>query len=494
MTFHVARSLIKLTVLSYFMSEPGENALFRYVAAFLSIGLMYTRTTDSDVFTNGYPLHCSPLMYTNVSCCALFLVTIPAVFFGCVLFTCQFVLRLVSERKRNCAYEKRLPVQHISRSQLGAFDFESWWRGSNGQFVLDLRRVKHFSLDQITAFLLDEGGPKNLWLERNNCYLWPVSTRGYAFRPVLKFRCAKMGFIWLFQRKAGGNAMGTCWLIVDLLMSLGTPTGYFELCGFSSDLKLFSTEGLRTLLRKSPNIATLKFHDMFLDTECCRLFGNLRHSPLKLSFPRCKFENSEAFGDGMRKNGGPTELTYTGAASSGNSLWKSFGSLEANTKLQSIILKTFIPEERDLKEILPALSARNLKRIELIVNNSLIRQACTPRAWTALWKFLSGHPSVTTVRVFDNGFYDPAPVAAALRNNFIITTIAVKKIDLNDAAFWKEHVHAALKRNRKLTHLSRVYHLVRENPHSLAHVVWDVDRAADSADRGMVIDNATLDE
>jgi hypothetical protein len=498
MTSYVAVCLAALAVLSFLTSDEGENVSFMNYASLLSTGLIYTNTTDADVFTNGYPLHCSPLIYTDVTCCSLFLVTIFVTILVilrrilyCVFLTHYFGKRLVVHYNLNCAYAK-LPVQRLSSAQRSQFQDNSL-QGFNGQFVLDQPRVKPFAIDQVASFLLDEAGPKILWLALNDFYLWSRSTKGYEFKPVLKLRChLEADFVWLFHRKDGDFDVDICRPIVDLLMSLGTASGYFEIHGMSSELKtLFSSAGLEAFLRESPNISTLQFNDMYIDNECCSILGNLGHSPLALIFTRCKFESPEALSNGMRQNGGPTELIYTGAASSGNTLWKSFGSLDTNTKLQSILSKDFQCAHKDeLKGILSTLSARDLRRIEF---NASRGQSFTPHTWIVFWEFLSSHPSVTSVHLIDTGDYDLAPIADALCGNFIITTITLKK-RVEDDAFWKERVHRALKRNRNLTHLSRVYHLIQEHPHSLAHVAWKVDRAADSADRGSVLVNASQDE
>jgi hypothetical protein len=80
------------------------------------------------------------------------------------------------------------------------------------------------------------------------------------------------------------------------------------------------------------------------------------------------------------------------------------------------------------------------------------------------------------------------PIVDAMASNFIITTIKVSKPELSDesAAYWSQHVYSCLKRNRKLVHFTRVYRLVRENVHSLVNGEWDVNRAADSVDWGIL--------
>jgi hypothetical protein len=209
---------------------------------------------------------------------------------------------------------------------------------------------------------------------------------------------------------------------------------------------------------------------MFLDTECCRLLGRLKQSSLTLSFIKCKLESPEALGEGMRQNGGPTKLIIAGVGSFGSE-WASVGSLGTNTKLKSIVLKEWMClDSLRMSAELPAFSVQGLRRIEIEFDKFFAQWLFSPNAWPILWDILSSHPSVTTVRFHSTGVFDLTPIADALQNNFQITTIDCNKPN-ECKNLWDEHVQPLLKRNRKLFHLSRAYHLLRENPHLLAHVV-----------------------
>jgi hypothetical protein len=155
-------------------------------------------------------------------------------------------------------------------------------------------------------------GPEIFWLDRGNLYLAKLSLSSPAnFKQALQYRCNPNDcFISLMQRR-GGDFRNRIWPIIDSLLSLGTKTRYFELQGFSTFFifwKFFSGAGFLAFLQHSPNIATLKFHEMFFDTECCRLMGNMGQSPFRLCLENCKLESPEALGDGMRQHGGPTQL------------------------------------------------------------------------------------------------------------------------------------------------------------------------------------------
>jgi hypothetical protein len=70
-------------------------------------------------FAKGHPLSCSPLIYTNFSCCALFL----SIFFVsatvCVLFLWIFLVNTIVQYKRSCAIA-RLPIRRLSFSRYNA--------------------------------------------------------------------------------------------------------------------------------------------------------------------------------------------------------------------------------------------------------------------------------------------------------------------------------------------------------------------------------------
>jgi hypothetical protein len=147
-----------------------------------------------------------------------------------------------------------------------------------------------------------------------------------------------------------------------------------------------------------------------------------------------------------------------------------------------------------METVLLMLSAHGLQRIEF---NTKVT-GFSSRAWVILWSCLSDHPSICTVRVYMASAYTLKPIADALRNNVTITSIQFPRLKWDDVPAgrqnWNENVQLPLKRNRQLFHLNRIYQLFRENPHSLAHGVWDINRANDAADRGPLFEKATYGE
>jgi hypothetical protein len=298
------------------------------------------------------------------------------------------------------------------------------------QFVLDQSSLEPFSLEQVLNFLLHERDPTILWLTLGDVFLWtspsfPVSER--EFKPVLNFRCSPdTGFIWVFQRRERDSDK-VIWPITDFLMCLGSASDCFELHGTSSRSKVFSHDGLETFLQKSPNISTLKFYSVCLDKGSCRLLGDICQSPLKLRFRYCNLECPEGFGDGMRQNGGPTELIIAGLWPFGFP-WRSIGPMITNTKLQSLVLKQwmYFDSGRSMERYLYGFFAQGLRRIEIEFHTG---KRILPSELIIVLATLARHHSLTTVRFLSTGVLDIASIVNALRSNFLITTIYCGKLN-----------------------------------------------------------------
>jgi hypothetical protein len=156
----------------------------------------------------------------------------------------------------------------------------------------------------------------------------------------------------------------TTWRAVDRLLSMGTTSIYFALSTYVLRRKLFTAKGLRVFLQRSRNLKTLAFSNVFLDTECCQLLGRTSHSPLSLSVTICMLENPGVLGDGMRQDGGPTELIVYGAGSRNSDILISLGPLKLNTKLESLIMKGFLCfNEEKMEAFLLTLCARGLRKV-----------------------------------------------------------------------------------------------------------------------------------
>jgi hypothetical protein len=353
-------------------------------------------------------------------------------------------------------------------------------------------------MDHVSTFWV-EAPPITPWSMLGDmfCMFTQLNNLGIdtGFQRVMSFRCHPQNdFTYLFQRGQGDVDQRILQLF-DSLMRLGTASDYFELRGFSRDVKLISRDGLKAFLLQLPNISTLHFQCMNLDTECCRLLGSMGHSPFNLCFTDCNLESQDAFGDGMRQNGGPTELQFSDDGSSDDSFV--LGPLAMNTKLQSFILKDYLylDEDRMVAILLSLLSAQGLRRIEFSPSREM---GFAPGAWDIFWRLLSIHPSVTSVYFVGVGALCPVHIGALMLSNFLITTMHCFPMKWDDEVSgkkcWNEFVQPSLKRNRKLVHLNRVYRLVHVNPHLLAQGVWDVDRVDHSADRDAVFDNAAHEE
>jgi hypothetical protein len=454
------------------------------IATILPLFLMIGEYYFDAIFVKGYPFCCSPLMYTNVSCCVVFLSSVVSAPILGVLFLCRLVLNIVAQCRRRRAYA-RLPVRQVPGTQHYVFHAGSSSKPRN-QFVLDASRstTDPFTMEQVATFMLDQEGQKLLWLDNGNFYLGALPY-GNNFKPLLAYQFdantdTDTRLIVLFSRDDVAADDNIAWPAIDLLISMGTTSAYFSLSTFVIERKLLTAKGLEGFLQHSPNLATLHMFSVYLDAECCRLLGKTSESSWTLSVSHCKLENPGALGDGMRQNGGPTELVLGGAGFIDSSF--SLGSLQTNTKLESLSLINFpcFFEDR-MEAFLHALSAQGLRRIEFSTpHNGLL--GFTPCAWAKLWNFLSRHSSITTLSFIDTGAFAVKPIEDALASNFIITTIIVSQPELSDesASHWSEHVYSCLKRNRRLVHFTRVYRLIRENVQSLVNGEWDVNRAADT--------------
>jgi hypothetical protein len=459
------------------------------LATALPLFVLFVEIYFENIFFRGYPFRCSALVYTNVSCCAVFFSTLVGAPLLGLLLIRRIVMNIVAQCRRREAYA-RLPVQQLSPAQHFTFNVVGFyeWRSSltlnpRNQFVLDPTKpvLEPFSSEQVATFMLDQKGFKILWLDFGNFYLGAL-TFSDNWKPVLAFKFdpdTDERLISLLSRDDVTADTTTTWPSIDLLLSLGTTSQFFKLYTLVFERKLFTAKGLRGFLMQSPNLKTLELCIVSLDTECCRLLGNTSHSPLSLGFTHCQLENLQALGDGMRLNGGPTELRLDGTGFLNSSV--SLGSLTTNTKLESLIWKGFpcIYEVR-MESVLSTLSAQGLRRIEFDTPTG--GTGFESHAWATLWRCLSTQPSVTTLSFIETGAFRGKPIVDALSKNFMITTIRVTQPELSDesATYWNEHVYSCLKRNRKLVHFTRVYRLVRENVQSLVNGEWDMNRAADS--------------
>jgi hypothetical protein len=277
--------------------------------------------------------------------------------------------------------------------------FNSWGSLFPGnQFVLDPRSTtpEQGSLEQVSAFLIDQTRDAILWLEIGNFFLCTFFDFADNFNHKITFQIdvetENPSNISFSSRNAADNGNDT-WPVLASLMSMGTTSEYVGLYQFEIGRKLLTGEGLRGFLQRSANLKTLDFILVYFDTECCRLLGETSHSPFSF-FRNCQLETPNALGDGMRLNGGPT-LLITGTGYLDGSM--SLGLLETNTKLESLVIKNFpyFDAER-MDSFLLALSARGLCRLEF--NKSYHRQlGFAPCAWAKLWRCLSHQPSINTI-------------------------------------------------------------------------------------------------
>jgi hypothetical protein len=479
----------------------GERSGFWLVApSIVPLFVMFVEHHFDAIFLNGYPLRCSALIYTDARCCTVFLSTIAGTLIFCGLFLCRLVWNIVANYRRRKAYT-RFPVRQLSQAQHYVFNEVrrflgySRWPSLNprNQYVLDpTLGSQPFTLAQVATFMLHHKEDKILWLDFGNFYL---GSNPFAnWKPLLAWQFIhdnNKEMVSLFSRDAVDEHDNTTWSAIDQLMSMGTTSANFVLCTFVVERKLFTAKGLQRFLQQSPNLTTLAFCVVFLDAECCRLLGDTSRSPFTLSFMLCKLENLGALGDGMRQNGGPTELTIFGPRFFNSSL----GSLETNTKLEVLIMTCFpCFNEEGMEAFLLALSAQCLRRVEFDTPNGGL--GFEPSAWARLWSFLSNHPSITTVSFSGIGEFAVKPIEDAFASNFTITKLEVTPAESSDesAAYWNEHINSCLKRNRKLAHFTIVYRLVRENVQSLVNGEWDVDRAADLTDRSVGFNIALRDK